>query len=118
MTRAKYRGRCSCGATFAAGDIVGFEKQTAPCPGCGRRDVPTDWSIIPEHRDNDEGYICGASCTTGRIPPKWVVTSCPACSVECRRVVDSGEGMKQPGSNLAARLRRKAEKERKRRAKE
>jgi hypothetical protein len=48
---------------------------------------------------------------------EWKVTSCPTCSVECRRVADTGEGMKQPGSNLAARLRRRREKEAKRRAK-
>jgi hypothetical protein len=78
MTRAKYRGRCSCGATFVTGDLVTFTR-------------------------SDGGW--------------WTVTACPACSVECRRVVDVGKGMKQPGSNLAARLRRKAEKERKRRAK-
>lgn len=77
MIRAKYPGRCACGATFNASDLVTFS--------------PTE----------DGG---------------WTVTACPACSVECRRVADSGEGMKQPGNNLAARMRRTAEKERKRRA--
>ena len=70
---------------------------------------------------------CGADCPTGTdvrmerglspwpgILGRWRVVECPACSVECRRVVDSGEGMKAPGSNLAKRMERK---ERKRRAK-